>query len=208
MAVEGYLKDGMGSGRRVAVTNTNAIKVAITSLAADDQSQEELTKRKFFTDYFKNGTSFEMNVNGSATPVDFQVVAPTGFVLFIDKVRLIFHDQNMDMGGGNAGRFASASAGALPNGVRLVVNQGGVETDLFLNNATTMADFFQFNAAFINITGAFGAGVDFLRYTFEFPQPIPLSDAITDKLFIRVQDNLSPINLFRAIATGVKEDVS
>jgi hypothetical protein len=208
VSLQGQIKDGTGSEYVAQVTRDHALKVTQTVINVSDLTPDELTRRRYFNDFLtvSGGSSIEMNVDGSTTPVSFDIKALTGFVIFVERIRFVFHDTNMDMGGGNAGRFASAAAApGLTNGLLLSVTQGGDVTEVFSLPVQVMGDFFQYSEDFTNITGAFGAGVDFLAFDFEFREPVPLSVPISDKVEVLVRDDLTSLDLFHAIATGVKE---
>lgn len=209
MALPSHIQDGEGTKRKAGVTRENALKVSVLELGARDQSQEQLTRKQFFTSYLTTlAGSEDMNVDGSATPVEFVLQAQFGAVFFVDFLRVIFHDEQMNMGGGEARRFASvASAPGLTNGLEFLVVQSNTERGIFPEVTKQMADFWQYADEWTNAVGALGSGEDFLSWDIRFSVPIVLPQGSQDRVLVRVSDDLTLLNLFHVVARGWSEAV-
>ncbi len=205
------IKDGTGSSRGVQVTEGNALKVTVVEPSAAELSTAELARFQYFSLNFNRKDvpgDFDLNVDGSVTPVDFRIARQSEQVLYIKRVRFVFHDEQMDMSGGEARRFASAAASpGLTNGVEFFTDQMGERVDIFNEPVKQMADFWQYTDDFIAVTGALGAGEDFLSWDVEFVKPVVITQGSIDRVSIIINDDLTDINRLRVIASGYREVV-
>jgi hypothetical protein len=199
----------MGSGRSAQVTEGRALKVTTVQPSARELSPAELARFQYFSLYFSRRdapTDFDLNVDGSVTPVDFRVQRQPEQVLYIKRVRFVFHDEQMDISGGEARRFASAAAPpGLTNGIEFFTDQVGERVDIFNEPVKQMADFWQYADDFTAVTGALGAGEDFLSWDIVFEQPVVITQGSIDRVSIIVNDDLTNINRLRVIASGYRE---
>ncbi len=148
-----------------------------------------------------------MNVNGSVTPVEFSIQANDTQVISITRIRLIFHSTQMDMSGIEARRFgAAAGIAGLPNGLEAFVEQDG-EAPLFNEPVQHMSDFWTYTDGFINAIAAIAASVDFLSWDIDLPVPIVIPAGVTDRVFFRINDDLTPLDLFQVIVRGSVENL-
>jgi hypothetical protein len=176
-----------------------------------DLSDAELARFQYFNTYFLDKatlSSSDVNVDGSVTPQEFVVQRRPGELLYIKRVRFIFHDEQMDMTGGEARRFGSAAGpGGLANGLRFFTDQSGLEIAAFNEPVKQMADFWQYADDFTAVAGALGAGEDFLSWDIVFTREVVITQGSIDRIAVIVQDDLTPMNYVRIIATGFRETV-
>jgi hypothetical protein len=138
--------------------------------------------------------------------VEFVVARVPGQLLYIKRVRFVLHDEQMDISAGEARRFASVAAQpGLANGLRFFTDQTGLKIDAFNEPVRQMADFWQYSDDFTSVVGALGAGEDFLSWDIVFTREVVITQGSIDRIAIVIQDDLSGINRFRAIATGFRE---
>lgn len=210
MSTPSQIKDGTGQPYAAKVTPGNAVKVTNVPPSGLDLSDAELARFQYFNTYFLNGTSPDMNVDGSVTPVTFQVSRAPGQLLYIKRVRFVFHDEQMDMSGGEAKRFGSvANDPGLTNGLRFFTDQTGLEINAFNEPVRTMADFWQYADDFVSVTSAIAGGnnIDFLSWDIVFVREVVITQGSIDRLAVVVSDDLTSMDLFRVIATGFREVV-
>lgn len=207
MTLRAKIADGEGSGKDAGVTKDHLLKTGSVPISASDLTIEQLTRLKFFSSFFaEDGGSEDLDVDGSVTPVEFAVGRVEGQVLHIQSIRFVFNDEQMNMGGGEARRFASAAAApGLTNGLEMFVEQAGTNQDIFNTPVKQMADFWNYNTDFLNAVGAFGAGEDFLSWDIALDQPIVLTEGSVDKLIVKISDDLTNINFLKVIARGWRE---
>lgn len=215
MSIKNLIQDGEGTKRTAGVTTDHALKVTDTSygqgpalidLAAD--GFKALLRKKTWASYFiDSGGSHELNIDGSVTPVDFKIRSQSDRLKTIQYVRFIMHDTQMSLGSSEGRRFASAaSTPGLTNGVRFYVEQGGEETDLFLEPITQIAGFLNYAVDLVNEAGALGAGEDVLTVTMDFEfAPVQIVPGGFDSITVKIQDDLSNMNTFQVFGFGSQE---
>lgn len=149
-----------------------------------------------------------MLVDGSVTPVDFFVEAPQDQDLYVTRISFIVVDQNMSLN--NFGNIP-----ALTNGVRLFYIDELGEVDI--------ADALQTNFDIVRLCSglpSFGDGttafiannVDFisegiipildLKDTFGFRWGLEFRNGSTQKLILRIQDDITGIDAMNVIVYG------
>jgi hypothetical protein len=206
MALPIYIQDP-STGQRMAVSSDGALLVNIVEGAAAELPVDTLTRRKLLRGFLDNGGSIDMNVNGSGTPVEFTEVADTTRTKWITSVRVLFNGANLEMNSNDFRRFGEATASQTPltNGVELFVVQGGGQTNFFVTPITRMGDFFSYADSYLNIINAVSSQSDFLYFDFDFEQPVVIPPGTTDRIVLRVSDDLTSIDLFNCIVRGYQE---
>jgi hypothetical protein len=206
-----HIKDAGGNKRGANVTSGHALKVTSVLPSAADLTQEELTRFQYYSAYFSDlddEAIIDLDVDGSADPRSFVIRRKDGFVLYVKRLRFIFKDEQMDMSGGEARRFASAaSPPGLSTGLLCATSQAGTEVPIFNAPVKQMADFWQYADDFTAVTGALGAGEDFLSWDILFIEPIAITEGSVDLLKLTIQDDLTNINEFKLIASGYQEKI-
>lgn len=206
MALPTYIQDP-STGKRLAVTSDGALQVSIVEGAAAELPIETLTRRKLLRGFLLNNGSNALNVNGSVTPVEFVEAADTTRTKWLTGLRVLLNGTNLEMNTNDFRRFGAATAASTPltNGVELFVVQGGQQTNFFIQPITRMGDFFNYADSYLNIINAITAQSDFLYFDFDFEQPVVIPPGTTDRIVMRVSDNLTAIDLFTCIVRGYQE---
>lgn len=213
MPVKTEIKDGLGSGRMVGVTPTNALLVSVLPQSSRGVPPEDLSNlrqlRQFFTD---SGGSQSHIVDGSVTPVEFSVDAEISVTKWITGFRLIIQGQTTDISTNDFRRYAQTTGG-LTNGVDIEAVQAGITTAITGAGAVQrMGQYLRYADDFVNITAAISAAVDYLHFDFRFDQPVVLAEGSSDRLLIRINDDLTAAlaaadSAQFAIARGYQESI-
>ena len=213
MPVKTEIQDGLGSSRTVGVVPSNALLVSVLPQssrgipARDFASLRQL--REFFTD--PSGSEDQI-VDGSTTPVEFSVDAAISVTKWVTGFRLIVQGDRCNLGTNEFRRYAQ-TVGGLANGVDIEAIQAGVTTSITGAGAVQrMGQYLRYADDFLNIIAAISSSVDYLHFDFTFDQPIVLTEGSTDRLLIRVNDDLtaalSAVSSAQfAIARGYQETI-
>ena len=214
MPVKTEIRDGLGTGRMVGVTPTNALLVSVLPQSSRGVPAEDLSNlrqlRQFFADV---GGSSSQIVDGSTTPVEFTVDAAVSVTKWVTGFRLIVQGQNTDLSSNDFRRYAQTASPGLPNGVDIEAVQAGITTAITGAGAVrTMGQFLRYADDFVNIVSAISASVDYLHFDFTFDQPVVLTEGSSDRLLIRINDDLTAAlaaadSAQFAIARGYQESV-
>jgi hypothetical protein len=208
MTIGIQISDGEGTQVKAGVTPEHALKVTSVPMSFKYIDVLESSRYKLYKQYLKdvNG-NYEMNVNGSSSPVEFFQKTITDQVLCIVSIRMLFNSQFMNITSGvNFRRFGTAAtAPGLTNGLTMTIYQNGYITDYFLNNVKNVGDFFDYNDEYTNLVGAVASNVDFLSFDFEFESPVILVGGTQDSITVTVSDDLSSLVQFRTIVHGYRE---
>jgi len=207
MSFPSRIQDGTGTKRAAKVTPDHALLT--TQLDADgfDTPTAILTRFKLFRSYLKHDGSKDLNVDGSVNPVEFSVTSDTGKVLYVTSLRILINGTYFEMDTQDFRRFGLATAGgaALPNGLILSAEQGGILTPLFADAIQRTGDFMNYADDFTNLKNSVGAQEDFLSFDFRFESPVVLPEAVNDRVTMTVRDDLTPIDLLQVTVRGYQE---
>ena len=207
MAFPAKIEDGTGSKTKAKVTEDHALLVTGIEQNAFFVDDDVLTRYKLLRAFMTNGTSKDMNVNGSVTPVEFTVTSDVGKVLYITQIRILINGTYFELDTQDFRRFglATAGGGALPNGLTLNVEQGGIVTSMFADPVTQTGDFLNYADDFVNLKNSISAQSDFLSFDIHFEKPVVLPESVTDRMVMTVRDNLTSIDLFQVLVRGYQE---
>jgi hypothetical protein len=208
MALDAHIKDGEGSGRLAGVTKDNALKVTTVEPIAVEISPEILTRRKLYYSFLEDsGGSTDLNIDGSVTPVDFQEIALSDRVKWITGIRFLFNGLSLELDTNDFRRFGEATAINTPltNGIEFSVEQGGTVSNLFVTPIGTIGQFMDYADGFTNFINAISAQSDFLSFDFNFVQMVVLPRGSTDRILVKVCDDLTAIEQFKVIVRGYQE---
>ena len=208
MTLHTNIEDGLGSGKTAQVTPKNAVLVQLVTETSAGIPPEDLTSLRLQREYLTNSSNSEdMNVDGSTTPVEFSIAAELGFTKWITGFRILLEGANLEMNTNDFRRFGSATAAnsSLTNGVEIFSVQSGETIDITVEPVGVMGDFFSYSDDYLNLINAVSAQSDYLQFRFNFDKPIVLPDSSADKLVIQINDDLTAIDKFVAIARGYKE---
>jgi len=208
MAFPTNIEDGTGSRKRAKVTKDHALRVTTFDADGFETPDAALTRFKLYRTFLKDSAgSKNLNVNGSVTPVEFTATSEPGKILYVLQARVILNGTYFEMNTNDFRRFGAATAGggSLTNGITFKAIQGGIETLLFAEPVKQSGDFFNYQDDFVNLVNAVSAQSDFLSLDFHFGTPIVIPEAVTDKLVMTIQDNLTAIDLFQVLVRGYQE---
>jgi len=189
----------VGKEQQLYVTNIPA--------SSNDIPLEVLTRYQVYRGFLLDGGgSKALNVDGSSTPQEFFVSAEPGVIKWITKIRFLFNDTSMELDTKDFRRFGtSATSPGLTNGIDLFVEQKGTETRIFDEPILTIGDFMNYATEFTNFVHAVSSQVDFLSFDFVPEKTIPIVEGSIDKIVCRINDDLTPTDLFWVLLFGYKE---
>lgn len=182
------------SGDRAIVTGDGSLAVSNHQRTFDDYSADEVRAVKVLIGHLKTSADSEsMDVDGSTTPVEFEVASAVDCIRWISQIRLIIQGQKMNLSSNEARGFGNSSA--LTTGCELEAVQGGGVTPIFHDPVQRISDFRRYTAvggnSIINDIDAVANGVDFLLLVFDLPAPVGLYPGSTDRIVFRVNDDLT-----------------
>ncbi len=200
-------------GKPLKVNGEGEIAVTIHQHPPDDEEVVALPFRQYFTDNGVSTGSNIMKVDGSVNSVDFYISANPNYDIYIKYITVEIGDN----GSPALNKFGALSA--LSNGVAFVWDTT-IEKDYELHEGIKT------NKEFIRIasdTGAIGTGTEAyladvsgggteksylpsmdMKEIYGLPWGLRLRKGTLDKLIFRVQDNLTGLTTFNAIATGTR----
>ena len=174
---------------------------------------EDLISLPFRARFEDAAGSTDMAVNGSSTPVAFNVSALVGIDLYIKYISLAIGD------GGSPALNKFGALTALTNGVQwcwssqdkgTIILHDGIKTNLeFIRVGSDTAGVGTGTDAFLSDVSGGGSEKSYLpsidlAELFGLPYGIRLRASTEDRLFFNVQDDLSGLTTFDAIAYGLK----
>lgn len=208
--------EGGDDGRVLKILESSIAPVGLLPVPPRDWTPQQVGQPKQLQGLFTadDGTS-SMNVDGSVTAIEFKVPAVEGEIRWVEEMRMVFHSTNMSITTQDSRRFGPVVAPGLPNGVRLTVDQRGVETDYFTTPVQVIGEFYRYartngggvglNAAVINDPMGVAVNVDLLIVAIDFIKPIGLFPGSADHIAIHVEDDLTGLQLFEAQFGGWRE---
>jgi len=210
MAIDILVRDGTGTRHTANVNRDNALKVYMSSPSLQDEASTgyiELTKKKQYRDWLRTSAdAYEMNVNGSATPVLFEETAEASKVKWITSWRIILNGTYLELNTNDFRRFGTAAtAPGLTNGLQFYFVQGGRNIDVFLEPVKKIGDFLDYADSYTNLTNAVSSQSDYLSFVFDFDQPVCLPAGSNDKIVMKISDDLTSIELMRVVVRGWQE---
>jgi hypothetical protein len=205
MATPTIIKDGAGSGIKAGVTDDNALKVSIVPWRSQEQPNDLITLRKLFFSYFTNSaSSTNLNINASVNYQDFSIKSQQNSNIFITGFKIILNSSSMNISTNQIRKFGSVGS-ALTNGISCFVIQSGIITNIFSAAVKSIGDFLTYSNDYENFIDAVSIGIDYLNFDIIFETPISIPEGISDLITIRIQDDLSSLNLFQVLARGYQE---
>lgn len=216
MSTKGRITDGLGTGRTVSVTPANALLVQVLPDTSIGIPGALLSRYRLLSEFFLDGGgSSNQVVNGAGTPVEFSIRASVGLTKWITGFRVIIEGNEFALATNDFRRYGAIPDPGLPNGLQIEADQGGVITAIANEPVRITGDYLNYANEFTNFINAITSNAEYLQFVFRFDQPIVLTAASTDRLTIRVRDNLIaaviavPAARARqyALATGYQESV-
>jgi hypothetical protein len=200
-------------GTPVAVYSEGYITTALHQHPPENETIIAFPFRQYFTDDGTSSGSNLMNVDGSTNYVDFYISAEDECDRYIKYITLEIGDG----GSPNLNKFGNLSS--LTNGVAFY-------WDTISNPLYVLHEGIKTNKEFVRIgsdTAAIGSGVDAyladvsggsaeksylpsidFKEIYGLPWGLRLRKGSTDRIVFRVQDDLSALTTFNAIATGTR----
>jgi hypothetical protein len=158
--------------------------------------------------FLESSGSSAMNVDGSSGAFEFQVASDPGLTKWITGLRLILEGEKLDITKSEFRRFGDAAGtGGLPNGVIVRAEQSGEIVPICATPIQRIGEFLSYTDDFLNLINAVSSKSSFLSFDFVFDKPIVLAEGGTDRLVVVIQDDLTDIDRFEAIARGYQEFV-
>lgn len=190
MSLRSRIVDGLGSAREVSVTPNNALLVQTLPDTSKGVPPADLSNLRLLQEFFVDSLgSSDQRVNGSVTPVEFSVSAAAALTKWITGFRIIIEADNFELGTSDFREYGTVVAG-LPNGIQIETFQGGITTSISPEPIRTAGDYLNYAVRFVNFTNAISAQSDYLQIVFDFDKPVVLTEGSTDRLIIRIRDNL------------------
>jgi len=207
MSIDAIIRDGTGGKTAVQVTRDHALKVSPVTIATADQEIADLTLKKQYRDWLRNGSGSDaMNVDGSASPVYFKETAESNKVKWITSGRMVLEGTALELDTNDFRGFGEAAiAPGLTNGLNFYFTQGGRQIDVFLDPVKKIGDFLDYADGYTNLVNAVSAQGDYLAFDFVFDQPIALPAGSNDEIIMQVNDDLTDIDRMQVIIRGWQE---
>lgn len=213
MPVKAYIVDERGGKLRLGEEGEVPVVVHPHPPKDESESGMPLPFRQYFTDDGTSSGSNDMIVDGSSTSVDFCISASQDFDIYIKSISIVIGD------GGTPALNKFGALTALSNGVEwLYFNQS--------NGEYTLHDGIKSNLEFIRLgvdTGSIGTGADAyladvsgggseksylptidMQETFGMQWGMRLVKGTTDKIVLRINDDLAGLITFNAIGYGIR----
>ena len=174
----------------VAVDSVNG-KLKVATDASGDFTLSPMPSKKVIYKIVNllNGSSKNMTVNGSTTPIDFDFAPAANEVFYLDSIAMFLADNGV----ANYDRFGIISGG-LSNGIDILIKNNGSEQ--LVANIKDNADiikFFDTNFAPPG-TGGFMDEDDLYSGRMNFEIPIKLDGANGDYVRVRIKDDLTEVD--------------
>lgn len=190
MSLRTRIVDGLGTAREVSVTPNNALLVQTLPDTSKGVPPADLSNLRLLQEFFADSLgSSDQRVNGSVTPVEFSIAAAASVTKWITGFRFIIEADGFELGTSDFREYGATVAG-LTNGIQIEAFQGGITTSLAPEPIRTAGDFLNYAVRFINFTNAISPQSDYLQIVFEFDKPVVLTEGSSDRLVIRIRDNL------------------
>ena len=178
------------------VIEEDGLKKLVVKASVTPTITEELLFEKLL-----NGGSSDLNVNGSSVPVEFTISADPLKIKVVRELKFSWFDNGVKID-----TFLGQNS-ALTNGVDVEFLFDGVTTPVF--PIKTTADF---NGHFAYGDGSrfeviTGSGNDYVYATLSPREPFVLRPGTTDKIVVRINDNLNNVVFGECIAFGLVEEV-
>lgn len=191
MSVGFEIVDGAGRGRRAEVVPAGALLVASLPETARGVDPASVANHLALSEKFVDSAgSSEQAVDGSTTPVEFSLSAEDGVTKWVRGFRVIIIGPNLDIGTNQLRRYG-ATGGGLANGIQLEAFQSGEVTPIAASPIQTIADYFPYQDDFTSLVSAISGSEDLLTFDFLFSRPVVLVEGSTDRLIIRIRDDLT-----------------
>lgn len=151
-----------------------------------------------FRGFVTNGISPDLNVDGSVTPVEFNVAPPSGKIWYIHNISLVIEDNAI-----NFTKFGGILA--LTNGVDFKVKQNGLSEEL-LANIKNNGEFYTFANQVLLESSVIDILVIQVNTKTNTGTTFKLINSSDDNFKVVVNDDQTAINKFRIVVRGYEVD--
>jgi hypothetical protein len=214
MPVKTEILDGNGTGRTAQVTDARALLVSVLPVSSRGIPAEDLSNLRQLREAFRDASGSDSQiVDGSASPVEFQISAGVAVTKWITGFRLILQGQNADITTQDFRRYAQKTSPGLTNGIDIETFQGGVTTSITQAGAIVkLGDWLRYSDDFVGLVSAISSSIDYIHFDFAFDRPVVLAEGSSDALMIRINDDLTAAlaaanSAQYAIARGYQESL-
>jgi hypothetical protein len=208
MSIKTNIEDGDGSGRLARVSPEGFLYTQEAPYPPADEDTKLTVYREFLTQN-GDGTTTDMRVNGATTSEIFYINAEPNVDIYITTVSFLIADA-----GASLSEFGGISA--RTNGCRFYYEDQNGE----INIGTSLVSNFEFvrlcqgnpafgggSSAFLanNVVGSSEAFIPVFDFrTFGFKWGLKLAAGTNNRLVLEINDNVSGIDAFNAIAYGFR----
>jgi hypothetical protein len=208
MSIKTNIEDGDGSGRLARVSPEGFLYTQEAPYPPADEDTKLTVYREFLTQN-GDGTTTDMRVDGSTTSEIFYINADPNVDIYITTVSFLIADA-----GASLSEFGGITA--LTNGCRFYYEDQNGEIDI----GTSLVSNFEFvrlcqgnpafgggSSAFLanNVVGSSEAFIPVFDFrTFGFKWGLKLAAGTNNRLVLEINDNVSGIDAFNAIAYGFR----
>lgn len=191
MSVKTLIQDGLGTERLANVTPQNALLVSVLPQTSKGVPPEDLSNLRLLQEFFVDSTnSSNQRVNGSVTPVEFAISAGASVTKWITGFRIVIEADGFEISTADFRDYGATASPGLTNGIQIEAFQGGSTVNIATEPIQTAGDYLNYADGFTNFINAISAQSDYLQIVFNFPVPIVLTEGSSDKIIIRIRDNL------------------
>ena len=208
MSIKTNIEDGDGTGRLARVSPEGFLYTQEAPYPPADEDTKLTVYREFLTQN-GDGTTTDMRVNGATTSQMFYISAEPSVDIYITTVSFLIADA-----GASLSEFGGITA--LTNGCRFYYEDQNGE----INIGTSLVSNFEFvrlcqgnpafgggSSAFLanNVVGNSEAFIPVFDFrTFGFKWGLKLAAGTNNRLVMEINDNVSGIDAFNAIAYGFR----
>ena len=199
MSIVAQIKDGEGSSNKLKIGEDGELTVTISSHPPSEEKHNSIPFRSFFEN---SAGSSDMIVNGSVTPVSFEINASPLVDRYIKTISIKLADA-----GARFNLFGALSA--LTNGVRFVW-ESQAEGTIIIDEIKDNVELFRLSGQTPIIIDISGGGADALivninmSVIFSMPFGIKLRKGTKDKLCFVVRDNLAGLDEYNTVGLGIE----
>ena len=199
MSVVSQIKDGKGSSNKLKIGDDGELNVTVSNNPPTEEERNSIPFRVFFEN---SAGSSDMIVDGSATPVSFEINASPTVDRYIKTISIKLADA-----GARFNLFGALPA--LTNGVRFVwENQS--EGTIIINEIKDNIELFRLSNQTPTIVDISGGGADAIivninmSEVFSMPFGIKLKKGTKDKICFVVRDALAGLDEYNTVGLGIE----
>jgi hypothetical protein len=204
-----HIVDGFGSGNRLRINGEGEMNVVVHPHPPTD---EAILTKPYRSRFATAAGATTMVVDGSSTNVEFTISSDTDFDTYVKVISVIIGD------GGTPTLNKFGALTALTNGVEISFSTQDIGSSIIHDGIKTNLEFIRLGS----LTGAIGTGADAyladvagggseksylptidLAQTFGLQYGIRLRKSSTDKIIIKIRDDLTALTTMDAIAYGI-----